>query len=376
MCDKLLNLLCEAILIVENLIIHLVMHICWPHDIDKKQSKVLCVYKPGNIGDLMCAIPGLNEIRKYYQNSRIVLLTHGGNSANASVVLKGLPVFDDISIFNAGDLHSKKGIDSIVRQVKKLDADYMIIIPPENAGFLSQLKHLFIFSKCGLKSTRGFSVSYFSHFNRAQYKYRRFDREVIRVLKALPFKYESVDFSYPISDEDKQVVKDKLLESGLTDKKILLVSPIGKAPANSWPPEAFHKIITKWKYSGGEAILIGGHIDKDTVDKICGGESYDFSGKLSIQQSLYLMTRCEILLTIDTGTAHMASVAGIKCIGLYSSRNMPEQWFPYGVNVTVLTKTMPCSPCRMKVCPKQNMCMKAISVDNVWSAIVEKENTK
>lgn len=367
MLYKIENAMVLTVLFFQNLIVKILIHILWPRSLQPKEGDRICVYKPGNIGDLMCAIPSLNAIRKEYAGHPIVLLTHGGGSLDASVILKDHPAIDEISVFSLEDLRNGAGHKRLIRRVKSLNTPFLIVLPPENAGFLSQLKHLYIFFRCGFRSVRGFRISFFNHLNQAQYHCRKFDREVMRMLKALPFPYTEVDFSYPIADADRQTVEEKLSSLGIENKKILLMSPVGKAPANSWPGERFHEIAVQWNECGGAAVLIGGKIDDSLIQTICGDVGYDLSGQLSIQQSLYLMSRADTVLSVDTGTAHMASVTGTRLIGLYSSRNMPEQWFPYGENVTVLSVDMPCSPCRKKVCPKSNLCMKAITVDEVWT---------
>ena len=373
MKKKFQNKLCLLALRCENFVLSVLTHIIWPKNIEPNINDTICIYKPGNIGDLMCSIPAFNAARKKYPKTKIVLYTHGGRSVNATSVLKGFPAIDEIVTFEINDLQTREGINKIVYQIREINPKYFIMFPNENAGFLSQLKHLFIFAKSGIPCVRGFHVTYFPYFTKAQYQLRQFDREVVRAIKCLPFEEDEIDFSYPMNNEDIELVENKLTELQIEKERLLLISPIGKAPANSWPIEFFIEICNLWNEKYGKAVLIGAGIDQIIIDKFCSNGVVNLSGYLSIQQSLCLMRRSELLLTVDTGTAHMASVTGIKCIGVYSSRNMPEQWFPFGNNVTVISKTVRCSPCRLKECPRNNMCMREITVEEVWSTIEDKE---
>ena len=151
----------------------------------------------------------------------------------------------------------------------------------------------------------------------------------------------------------------------------MVISPIGKAPANTWPPESFKELATRWIKNGGNVAIIGGKIDDNIKDIITSSGAIDLSEIMSIQQSLRLIEISAILVSVDTGTAHMGSLSGTKTIGLYSSRNMPIQWHPFGQNCTTIYVPLKCSPCRKKVCVNNNECMRRISVDMAWNAVME-----
>jgi len=90
---------------------------------------------------------------------------------------------------------------------------------------------------------------------------------------------------------------------------------------------------------------------------------------------MFLLTKSIFLLTIDTGTAHMASVVNTNCITLSSAYYFRNKWSAYGDKNKVFRKDLDCSPCLKKECMfGDNRCMSAITVDEVWGYINEKYN--
>ena len=65
----------------------------------------------------------------------------------------------------------------------------------------------------------------------------------------------------------------------------------------------------------------------------------------------------------------MAAAAGTKCVGIYSSRNYPGEWDPYGDRHTVLRALVECEGCMLERCVENKMnCIMSISVDQVYNA--------
>jgi heptosyltransferase III len=69
---------------------------------------------------------------------------------------------------------------------------------------------------------------------------------------------------------------------------------------------------------------------------------------------------------------HLAAMAGLPCVGLFSARDYPGLWEPYGEGHTILRKEISCAGCMLEICAeKANACLKLITVDEVMSATTE-----
>jgi len=76
------------------------------------------------------------------------------------------------------------------------------------------------------------------------------------------------------------------------------------------------------------------------------------AGELSVRESAALMEGARFYLGNDTGVMHLAAAVSIPCVGVFSARNWPGIWEPYGHGHKVLRFDVPCSGCHLAVCNK------------------------
>lgn len=65
---------------------------------------------------------------------------------------------------------------------------------------------------------------------------------------------------------------------------------------------------------------------------------------------------------------HLAAAAGTPCVALFSARDWPGAWYPYGVEQRVFRKALECEGCYLVECVEHaNECLMRITVDEVIS---------
>lgn len=99
--------------------------------------------------------------------------------------------------------------------------------------------------------------------------------------------------------------------------------------------------------------------------------NYTFYDKLSLRETIYLLSRCDAYIGCDSAGSHLAAAAGIPSFTLFGPVN-PE--------IRVHEKTIPiytdtCHDCWDKIaetCPKNNhICMESISVNMVLEKVLD-----
>ncbi len=114
----------------------------------------------------------------------------------------------------------------------------------------------------------------------------------------------------------------------------LLISPCSSHTMRNWKPENFAKVadhaVRRW---GMRVILCGGPtpIERDMGDRVLAAVTtpiIDQIGKDTLPQMLALLARATLLLTPDSGPAHMATMVDTPVIGLYAPTN-PARSGPY-----------------------------------------------
>ena len=107
----------------------------------------------------------------------------------------------------------------------------------------------------------------------------------------------------------------------------------------------------------------------DAVAKSMTAQSVMIGEKLTLRELGALIQKCSVFLSNDTGPMHIAVAVGTPTVALFGPGNH-VRFGPVGEKHTLIRHDFPCSPCKQFTdkC-KDNVCMKAISVDEVWQAV-------
>jgi ADP-heptose:LPS heptosyltransferase len=94
---------------------------------------------------------------------------------------------------------------------------------------------------------------------------------------------------------------------------------------------------------------------------------------LSPAQSAVLLSKCVIAISNDTGPMHLSYVVKTPVIGIFSSRDFQQKWFPPEGNMALRNYNVHCSLCFSESC-SNNICMQGIPLEEVKSAFVKLES--
>lgn len=128
---------------------------------------------------------------------------------------------------------------------------------------------------------------------------------------------------------------------------------------------------------GVGVVLLGGPADRAAADRILGalpgsppnaGPVADLVGRTTLGEASAVVSRCGVLVGVDTGLSHMAHAFDRPAVLLFGS-NTPYL-DPPGPRATILHSGRGCSPCRGKlVCDGRIDCMDDLSVGEVFAAV-------
>jgi heptosyltransferase I len=118
------------------------------------------------------------------------------------------------------------------------------------------------------------------------------------------------------------------------ERPTLLISPCSSHALRNWRPEYYARVAEhaaeRW---GMRVVLCGGRsaVERDTSDRIVAqarAPLVDQVGRDTLPEMLALLGAATVLLTPDSGPAHMATAVGTPVIGLYAATN-PARSGPY-----------------------------------------------
>lgn len=183
-------------------------------------------------------------------------------------------------------------------------------------------------------------------------------------------------FRFQIPMAAKREVAAAVAAESLSAADILLaIGPGSKMPAKRWPRERYQELGARLlaDIPHLHLLILGGPEDAGLGSELCvgwGDRGHNLAGRLSVYGAAAMAQRCRGFVGNDTGTMHLAAMAGTPCVALFSARDVPGRWAPFGAGHVILRRQTECSGCMLTVCAKeQNKCLKLIQVDDVYNAI-------
>jgi heptosyltransferase-2 len=142
-----------------------------------------------------------------------------------------------------------------------------------------------------------------------------------------------------------------------------------------WPVEHFRDIAARLVREDCEVVLLGDARDAVLRPHFAGLAVTDCLGVLDIPQALATLRGADVVVTGDTGPLHLARLVRTPVVALFGPsdpRQMVGDSDP-GVHVLWGGAHLPCRPCydgkEFPPC-RNNLCMKSISVDAAFRAVM------
>jgi len=152
-------------------------------------------------------------------------------------------------------------------------------------------------------------------------------------------------------------------------------------PLRRWADENYIALARKILKSSPDAFVAftggPGEADKtaEIVRQVGSDRAFSVAGRTTLRELLALYNLADVLVTNDSGPAHFATLTGVHTVVLFG----PETPRLFGVllpRCRTITADLACSPCvsatnnRQTSC-RDNVCMKSIQVDTVFSAVTD-----
>ena len=157
-----------------------------------------------------------------------------------------------------------------------------------------------------------------------------------------------------------------------TKKPIIGIAPGATyGPAKRWFPDRFAAVADKLdEHFSSQGIILGGKIDWEVaqeVQNLARAKLINLAGKTTLREAIYLISRCRLFISNDSGLMHISGALNIPTIALFGSTN-PVTTAPAGNKSTIVHREVSCSPCLKETCPTDFRCMRLISVEDVFKA--------
>jgi len=378
-----MNLLKPYLIIIRSLLFILFDSIAlWAAKVPKhNQLKLILLIRQDRIGDFILWLDTAKEYRKYYppENYKIILI---GN-AIWSDLAKELPFWDEVLPVNVKAFKALSRYRwNILRKVRK------IAIQPTYSREFYHGDSLIRASNASKKVSSAGNMS-----NRDQLKSILADRWHTELIPSSPEQLSELErnaefFSgfikklYLPSYPELELSGDCNIQE-LKRKSFYILSLGANKKYREWPYKYYAKIAQKiHKKTGWLGLICGAENEFDLgehIKKLCDAPLQNYTGQTTLSELTCLLAKSQILISNETGTAHIANAVGTPTVCILGGGHF-GRFVPYPElsgkinNLKVVYHKMPCYGCDWKCVyhikdEDPAPCISNISVDAVWNEV-------
>lgn len=277
--------------------------------------KHLLVIRLSAMGDVAMLVPVLRALTARYPSLRFTVLTQ----KFFTPIFKNIP---NVSVFEAHLKGKHKGIKGVFRlagEIKKFKFDAVADV--HNVLRTNILKVIFYFS--------GIFVKQIDKGREEKKALTASNNKVFRQLKSTHERYADVfaelgfpvDLNSPHFPEKQKLSPGILKITGKELKKWIGIAPFAQHSGKMYPIDRMGEVLALLNAEDKYKILLfgGGHEEKEKLEQLAlqNTNSISLAGKLSFEEELAVISNLDLMLSMDSGNAHLAAMYGIPVITLW-----------------------------------------------------------
>ncbi|MGV1011242.1 MAG: glycosyltransferase family 9 protein [Flavobacterium sp.] len=119
---------------------------------------------------------------------------------------------------------------------------------------------------------------------------------------------------------------------GEKHEKWIGIAPFAHYSGKTYPIDLMQKVIEELSNKEEVKILLfGGDSDLQRLETLVNGKSnvFNFAKKISFKEELHLISNLDVMLSMDSGNAHLAAIFGVKTITLWGATHPYAGFAPY-----------------------------------------------
>ncbi|MFH1847941.1 MAG: lipopolysaccharide heptosyltransferase II [Candidatus Omnitrophota bacterium] len=333
------------------------------------KNRRFLIVRTDRIGDVVLSTPVIEALRRGYPDSFIGMMV----SPKTRELVEGNPYLNKTITF---DKKKHKGVFGGLRfaailRKKRFDTA-LVLHPTVRAHVLLWLsgipERIGYDKKLGILLTKKIK-------HRKQLGEKHESEYSLDLLKHVGVKAEGLKPFVPVSAKDRAAVGAVLKKYAIDKKELVIVHPGASCPSKRWPTEAFAEVADEIAVKFNKKIaIIAGEDNAAFAARMKSGmrqKALDVAGKFSLGEVSALLENSCLLVSNDSGPAHMAAALGVPVVAIFG-RKQPglghKRWGPVGDKNAILHKDAGCEVCLAHECKNGFKCLRAVSPAEVIEA--------
>lgn len=332
------------------------------------EFKRILIFELNWLGDILFSMPFLRAIRRAYPEAYITCVV----VPRYAGLLSNNPWINDIHV-----LSDNNKVTSFYEKLK-----FARIIKKENYDtvfFLKPSKTKCILSRmAGIKNRIGFSGKSGKLSVEVDMPAGNIHRadQVLSLATAAGIDEADGTYEYFVGPEDAEKLEQLLHEKETGQGRIVVLNPGGNWDAKRWPAENYVVLANKilGEFDDVEIVVTGAKKDIELAEGIVNkvpSRCISIAGLTGLNELAALFTKCELVVSADSGPLHLASACGTVTIGLFGPTS-PVITGPrgQGKNIVITSGDIGCKiPCYEEKCEKAYECMSSIDTGKVFEEV-------
>ena len=294
------------------------------------------------MGDVILALPALNAIRRKFPAARITVLI--GKSSVMAARLAGVfdeeIVVDRVELRDGGRLRSVNKIRRLVREIRRRRFDFII-----DLHSLSETNLLGFLSGAGARlyaNRENRSLDFLGKFPArppAEDKSKHVTDRYLEVLAPLGITDAPRFVEITPKAADIESVKKQLAEKNVEAENLVGIFPGAGHPSRRWSLENFARLASALTETANppQIVVFLGPEEKDLrgeIEKIFPKTTLIFD-KMAVPELLAAASLLRVLVSNDTGVAHLGAIAGAALVLVMDERG-PNVFLPLTEKIRVV----------------------------------------
>lgn len=310
-------------------------------------KNILCI-RPDNMGDLIMTTPAIRALKETF-GAKITILA----SSMAQEIVKYIPEIDNAIIYDLPWVKSEKPPDpesfnEVVSIIKEGNFDAAVIftvysqnpLPTAMLAYLAGIPKILAYCRENPYHLITDWVPDKEPYQTIKHQVRR-DLDLVASVKAFT---KNEGLSLTVDEGLWSAVSSKLTHKSIDINKPWLILHAGVSerkreyPIKKWAEVAKRLVADK----GYQILLTGSETEKhftDDLEKEIGERSFSVAGMLNLNEFICLVKHAPVVLSVNTGTVHIAAAVGTPVVVLYAQTN--PQHTPWGAPHKVLPYPVP-----------------------------------
>ncbi len=288
----------------------------------KSQPASLCILRLSAVGDICHMLPVVRTIQKFWPNTDITWVI---GKLEYTLVC-------DIPNIKFIIFDKSKGFSSTISLQRYFKHKSFDVLLHMQMSLRASVASLFIPAKIKLGFDRPSAKDLQWLFTNHKLQNTRSAHVIdnfFNFIETLGLSDRAMEWNLPIPQEALQYAKQQL-----PNDNIFVISPCSSMAYRNWNTKNYAEIADyAHTHYGFSIVLTGGpsELEKnygEAITNYANAEIINLIGKTNLKQLCAILSRAKLLLSPDSGPAHIATAVNLPVIGLYATTN-PKRAQPY-----------------------------------------------